>query len=50
VIAVLNDAMLFGRSLTLLPGGHMELYLVLGITVAAVGTWFLGVFDRTKPL
>lgn len=49
LVAVLNDAMLFRQGLTLLPGGHMELYLLLGLTLVGVGTWFLGVYDRTKP-
>ena len=46
VIAAVNDLMLMGDDLTLLPGGHNELYLLLGITVAGSSTWFLGLFDR----
>ena len=46
VIAAMNDLMLMGDDLTLLPGGHNELYLLLGIAVAGSSTWFLGVFDR----
>ncbi len=38
--------MLMGEDLTLLPGGHAELYLVLGVSVAIGATWFLGLFDR----
>lgn len=45
-IAALNDLMLMGEDVTLLPGGHTELYLFLGIAVAGSSTWFLGVFDR----
>ena len=46
VIAAVNDLMLMGEDLTLLPGGHNELYLFLGIAVAGSSTWFLGLFDR----
>jgi len=46
LIAIANDAMLFSESLTLLPGGHQELYLMLGLAVAGSSTWFLGLFDR----
>lgn len=38
--------MLMGEDVTLLPGGHSELYLLLGIAVAGSSTWFLGLFDR----
>ena len=41
-----NDLMLVYEDLTLLPGGHSEFYLFLGIAVAAASTWFLGLFDR----
>lgn len=46
LIAIANDAMLFSDNLTLLPGGHQELYLILGLAVAGSSTWFLGLFDR----
>lgn len=46
LIAVLNDAMVILEDVTLLPGGHLELYLLLGIAVAGGSTWFLGLFDR----
>lgn len=46
LIAIANDAMLIGEDLTLLPGGHSELYLMMGIGVAGASTWFLGIFDR----
>lgn len=45
-IAVLNDVMLLGAPTTLLPGGHTELYLVLGVAIAAYSTWWFGWFDR----
>ena len=44
-IAVANDAMLFDDDLLLLPFGHSELYLLLGITASGASTWFLGLFD-----
>ena len=44
-IAALNDAMLFG-DVTLLPGGHSELYLFAAIAVGGGSSWFLGLFDR----
>ena len=46
VVAALNDLMLMGDDVTLLPGGHSELYLFLGIAIAGSSTWFLGLFDR----
>ena len=45
-IAGSNDLMLLYENVTLLPGGHSEFYLFLGIAVAAACTWFLGLFDR----
>ena len=45
-IAIANDAMIFVDGLTLLPMGHQELYLLLGVIVAGSSTWFLGLFDR----
>lgn len=45
-VGALNDAMLIGEDLMLLPGGHSELYLLLAIAVAVYGTRFLGLFDR----
>ena len=45
-IIVTNDAMFFVEGVTLLPGGHNELYLLLGLIVAGGFTWFLGLFDR----
>ena len=47
VVVILNDAMV-GISITLLPGGHSELYLVLGIAIAGYGTRWFGWFDREK--
>ena len=46
-VVVLNDAML-GNSITLLPGGHSELYLMLGVLIAGYSTWWFGWFDREK--
>ena len=46
LIAILNDAMLMTEGLRLLPFGHNELYLLLGLIVAGSSTWFLGLFDR----
>ena len=46
LIAAVNDLMLIGEDVILLPGGHSELYLLLGITVAAAATRLLGLFDR----
>lgn len=44
VIAVLNDAAPF-VDMTLVPGGHNELYLLLAVAIAAGGAWLLGSFD-----
>ena len=46
LMAIVNDTMLIVEDLTLLPFGHQELYLILGILVAGASTWFLGLFDR----
>ena len=46
IIMTLNDAMRLGDDLRLLPYGHTEVYLLLGIAVAGASTWFLGMFDR----
>lgn len=46
LVIVANDAMFFAETPTLLPGGHNELYLMLGLAVAGAFTWFLGLFDR----
>ena len=47
-LAVVNDVMLLQPSLTLLPGGHNELFLVAGVAAAGWGTWWFGWFDRTR--
>lgn len=47
-IIVLNDAMMVQPSITLLPGGHTELYLIFGAAVAAYSTWWFGWFDRPR--
>lgn len=46
LVVVLNDGMLMTNHVQLLPGGHSELYLLVGIGLAAASTWFLGLFDR----
>ena len=46
LIAIANDTMLIADDLTLLPFGHQELYLIVGVLVAGGSTWFLGLFDR----
>ena len=45
-IIIANDAMFFTQGVRLLPGGHNELYLLLGLAVGGAFTWFLGLFDR----
>ena len=45
LVAVLNDAMLFTEN-DMLPFGHQEFYLILGLVIAGSSTWFLGLFDR----
>lgn len=46
VVVSANDVMLMGENLALLPGGHSEAYLLVGVAVAASSSWFLGLFDR----
>ncbi len=46
LVVILNDAMRFGEGLKLLPSGHSELYLMLGVSMAGLSTWFLGLFER----
>ena len=41
LIAILNDGMLMVEDVTLLPFGHSELYLLLGVLVAGWSTKFL---------
>ena len=45
-VAATNDLMLMTYHVTLLPGGHNEGYLLLGLAIASGATWFLGLFDR----
>jgi len=45
-VIALNEVMLLQRSETLLPGGHNELYLLLGVIVAGSSLWWFGWFDR----
>ena len=47
-IVILNDIVLLGASATLLPGGHSEFYLMLGVIIAGYSTWWFGWFDREK--
>ncbi len=46
-VVVLNDVMR-GSAVRLLPGGHTELYLILGIAIAASSMWWFGWFDREQ--
>ncbi len=48
IIVILNILMGGGSDLTLLPGGHNELYLFLGLGLAAYSMWWFGWFDREK--
>ncbi len=45
-LVLLNYAQDFGPRL--LPGGHSELYFLLGLMTAGGGSWWLGVFDRPQ--
>ncbi len=45
-VAALNDLILLDFPPTLLPGGHNELYLILGVVIAGYSTWWFGWFDR----
>ncbi len=46
LIVILNDGMLLTEDVTLLPFGHSEFYLMVGVLVAGWSTRFLGLFDR----
>lgn len=47
-VFVLNDLAWF--DINLIPGGHNELWAMVGIGTAATSTWWFGWFDRTpKP-
>ena len=47
-IFVVNDLAWF--DINLIPGGHNELWAIVGIGTAATSTWWFGWFDRTpKP-
>ncbi len=48
LVVILNDVMRLQPDLTLLPGGHNELYLVAGMASAAYSTWWFGWFDRKR--
>lgn len=45
LIVVLNDAQRFTK-LHLLPFGHRELYLLLGLFICGLSGRFFGIFDR----
>lgn len=45
-LVLANYAQDFGPRV--LPGGHNELYFLLGIMIAGSGSWWLGVFDRPE--
>jgi hypothetical protein len=45
LVVVLNDVPLFGGR-SILPFGHSELYLVLGLLIAGSATRMFGWFDR----
>lgn len=47
-LAVVNDVMMLQPSVTLLPGGHSELYLIVAIAIAGYSTWWFGWFDRRQ--
>lgn len=44
-IFVVNDLAWF--DINLIPGGHNELWAIVGISTAASSTWWFGWFDRT---
>jgi len=48
-VALLNDLQWASGGLSILPGGHSELYLLAAVCVAAYGAWWLGLFDRPGP-
>jgi len=50
VVAALNALMFMGDDLTLLPGGFSLIYVVLGLPVAGIGAWFVGLFDEVQTL
>ncbi len=43
-VAVVNYLAYAG--VEVLPGGHNELYFILGVLVATFGSWWTGLFDR----
>ena len=47
-VIVLNDLKMLGAPRTVLPGGHTELYFMLGLAIAGYSTWWFGWFDRTR--
>ena len=47
-VVILNDLVLLGAGRALLPGGHSEFYLLLGLAIAGYSTWWFGWFDREQ--
>lgn len=47
-IIVLNDAMRLTSGVTILPGGHSELHLLLGVAVAGTSLWWFGWMGRVE--
>ncbi|WP_454850193.1 hypothetical protein [Promicromonospora soli] len=47
-IIALNDTMQLASGITLLPGGHSELYLLAGIAVTGTSLWWFGWMDRAE--
>lgn len=43
-LAIVNDAEYL--DIGILPGGHNELYLILGLLICALGAYLLGAFAR----
>lgn len=44
LLAIVNDVAYFSTGI--LPGGHDDLYLILGLLIGVLGAYFLGVFAR----
>ena len=49
-LAALNGLMFMDDQLRLLPGGFSLLYVPAGLPLAAVGAWFLGLFDDGQTI
>jgi hypothetical protein len=44
-LAIVIVNYLDSEAINVLPRGHQEAYFILGVVVAATGTWWLGLFD-----